>query len=135
MIMTIGRVCKTEDNKHVLLICREDGEDETYGGINMHTGEMLTGVVPVAPLTDNVAAYMAGIVKASLYHGGQLVLQKDESAAVAEALIARLKFEEAPLLLTALQKIQANADVMARRDFHNLQKTLEAAAEPTGDEA
>lgn len=134
MIMTIGRVCKTEDNKHVLLIRREDGEDETYGGINMHTGEMLTGVVPTDLLADNVAVYMNGLIKASLYHGGQLILQRDESAAVAEALIARLKFEEAPLLLSSLQKIQANTDVIARRDFHNLQKTLENAAKPTDGE-
>ena len=126
MVITIGRVCTVKDEKkHVVLLRR--GEGEEYEVMDLHSGEMLSGVIPEKAIAPNVAAYIAGIIKASQFHGGQLVLQRDESAAVAACLVDRLKFEESPLLMSALQKIQANTDVVARRDFHRLQKTLDKA--------
>lgn len=132
MVITIGRVCTVKDKKmHVVLLRR--GDDDTYEGMDLHSGKILSGVVPDVAIAENVAKYIAGIIKASQFHGGQLILQRDESAAVAGCLVDRLKFEESPLLLAALQKIQANTDVVARRDFHRLQKTLDGAGETNGD--
>jgi hypothetical protein len=129
MIATTGRVCKTEDKRHILLMRRLEGDEVLYEAMDLHSGEILPSVEPGEPIAENVAKYIAGIIQAAHYHGGQLILQRDESAAVADALAARLKFEESPLLMTALQKIQANTDVVARRDFHRLQKTLEGTGE------
>ncbi len=126
MTITVGRVCQTSEKQHVLLTAKEE---DGFTAIDMHTGKILHHVRPSEVLSANVATYMTAIIQASLYHGGQLVLQKDEAAAVAEALASRLKFEESPLLLTSLQKLQANQDIVARRDFYRLQKTLEKAGE------